>query len=290
MGLSIIGCGGAGCNMLHGIPPIPGFEPIALNDEPHPSMLGIQRRVFVSRESLKDIAETEKRGRRELYTEVEKAVEAQIRGSDIVFIVGGLGGYTGTWASSIVADVARHCRALAVSLVSLPFSAEGLARRAVANEGLKLLRRHSDVVVTFPNDGLLKLAPNISLLRAFEVMGKLIGKPIVDLASVLTRGDIPHLRSVLRSVDEMRVGMGKGTGDHRNFLAVEDAFTSPWFDMNLDGVKEVLLLVSSQYIDPKDIDDVLHEIGLRVPKANITWGSVEEDIGERTRVLILLGT
>ncbi|MFQ6128072.1 MAG: hypothetical protein ACE5QW_04135 [Thermoplasmata archaeon] len=287
--VSIVGCGGAGCNMLHEIPPIPGYEPIALNDEPHPSMIGIGRRIFVSKEGLKGIAETEKRGRRELYTDVEKTIEREVEGSDIVFIISGLGGYTGTWAAPIVASVAHHCKALAVSLVSLPFTVEGIARRALADEGLSILRKCSDVAITFSNDELLKLAPNIPLLRAFQVMGRLVGKPIANLASVLTRGDIPHLKSVLRRIDEMRVGMGEGTGDHRNFVAVEDTFTSPWFDFDLSGVKEVVLFLSSQYIDPKDVDEIIHDVSLRTPNANITWGSMEEDIGEKTRVSVLLG-
>lgn len=287
--VSIVGCGGAGCNMLHEISPVPGFEPIAVNDEPHLSMIGIGRRVFVSREGLKGIAETKKRGRRELYTDVEKTIEREIKDSDVVFILSGLGGYTGTWASPIVASVAKHCKALAVSLVSLPFTVEGIARRGVANEGLNILKNRSDVVITFSNDELLKLAPNIPLLRAFEAVGRLIGKPIASLASVLTRGDIPHLKATLRRVAEMRIGMGEGTGQHRNFVAVEDAFTSPWFDFDLSGAKEAILFLSSQYMNPDDVNEIAHEVSLRAPNANITWGSMEEDIGEKIRVSVLLG-
>ncbi|MFQ5909569.1 MAG: hypothetical protein ACE5IJ_02475 [Thermoplasmata archaeon] len=286
--VSIVGCGGAGCNLLHEIPPMPGFEPIALNDELHPSMIGIGRRILVSKEGLKGIAETEKRGR-QLYTDVEKMIEREVKGSDVVFIVSGLGGYTGTWAAPIVASVVKHCRALAISLVSLPFTVEGIARRGIANEGLNILKNRSDVVILFSNDELLKLAPNIPLLRAFEVIGRLVGKPIANLALVLTRGDIPHLKSTLRRIDEIRVGMGEGTGEHRNFLAVEDAFSSPWFDFDLGGVKEAILFLSSQYVDPKDVEEVIHEVSLRVPNANITWGSVEEDVGEKIHVSVLLG-
>jgi cell division protein FtsZ len=275
--------------MLHELPPIPGFEPIALNDKPHPSMIGIGRRLFVSKEGLRGIAETDKRARRDLHTEVERTISREIEGSDVVFIISGLGGYTGTWASPIVASVARHCKAVAVSLVSLPFTVEGIARRGVASEGLGVLQDHSDVVITYSNDELLKLAPNIPLLQAFKAVGRLVSKPIVSLASVLTRGDLPHLKSVLRGVAEMRIGMGEGSGDHRNFLGVEDAFTSPWFDFDLGGAKEAMLFLTSQYVDPDDVDEILHEISLRAPNANITWGSVEEDVGEKMRVSVLLG-
>jgi cell division protein FtsZ len=275
--------------MLHQIPPIPGFEPIALNDKPHPSMIGIGRRLLVSREGLKGIAETDKRARRGLHTDVETMIADEVKGSDIVFIVSGLGGYTGTWASPIVASVAKYCKAVSVSLASLPFTVEGIARRAVASEGLGHLKNHSDVVVTYSNDELLKLAPNIPLLRAFEAVGSLVSKPIVSLASVLTRGDIPHLKSILRGVAEMRIGMGEGSGDHRNFVAVEDAFSSPWFDFDLSRTREAMLFITSQYIDPDDVNEVMHEISLRAPNANITWGGVEEDVGDKTRVSVLLG-
>lgn len=286
--VSVVGCGGAGCNMLHGIPPVPGFEPIALNDKPHPSMIGIGRRVFIEKEGLRGIAEAGGR-RRGLFAEVEKAVEQEVKGSDVVFIISGLGGYTGTWAAPIVASVAHHCRAIAISLVSMPFTAEGIVRRALADEGLQTLKRCSDVVITLSNDDLLKLAPNIPLARAFEAMGALIGRPISSFASVLTRGDVPYLKSMLRRVDEMRVGMGDGMGEHRNFVAIEEAFTSPWFDFDLSEAKEAVLFLSSQFIDPRDADEVIHELSLRTPNANIMWGSVEEDVGEKTRVSVLLG-
>jgi len=252
-------------------------------------MIGIGRRVFVDKEGLRGIAEAGGRRRRELYAGVEKAIEQEVKGSHVVFVISGLGGYTGTWAAPVVASVAHHCRALAISLVSLPFTAEGIVRRALANEGLQILKRCSDVVITLSNDGLMKLAPNIPLARAFEAMGALIGRPILSLASVLTRGDVPYLKSVLRRVDEMRVGMADGMGEHRNFVAIEEALASPWFDFDLSGVREAVLFLSSQFIDPKDADEVIHELSLRTPNANITWGSMEEDVGEKTRVSVLLG-
>jgi len=40
--VKVLGCGGAGCNTLEGIPPIPGLEAIAVNDLEDYSILGIK--------------------------------------------------------------------------------------------------------------------------------------------------------------------------------------------------------------------------------------------------------
>src|ERR687884_328014 len=52
----------------------------------------------------------------------------------------GLG--TGSGAAPIIADIARHARALTVGVVTLPFTFEGYRRRKTAEAALERLREH----------------------------------------------------------------------------------------------------------------------------------------------------
>ena len=76
-------------------------------------------------------------------------------GADMVFITAGMGGGTGTGASSVVADIARKKGALTVGVVTLPFSFEGSQRRAVAEQGVRSLKQKVDTLIVVENDRLL---------------------------------------------------------------------------------------------------------------------------------------
>jgi cell division protein FtsZ len=58
-------------------------------------------------------------------TEIRKVLE----GADMVFLTAGMGGGTGTGASTVIADMARDIGALTVAVVTRPFSFECRASR-----------------------------------------------------------------------------------------------------------------------------------------------------------------
>ncbi|MFQ6060019.1 MAG: hypothetical protein ACE5KV_01820 [Thermoplasmata archaeon] len=124
----VVGCGGAGCNTLRDIPSIPGLDLVGINDEPHPSLLGIENAVYLKRESLKAIALSSEKVSKHLLTEQEKEIANHIRGSDIVYIVSGMGGEVGTWAPTVVAKVARKLGTLSIAMTTLPFKVESERR------------------------------------------------------------------------------------------------------------------------------------------------------------------
>jgi cell division protein FtsZ len=79
-------------------------------------------------------------------------------GSDMVFITAGMGGGTGTGAAPIVARIAKEAGALAIGVVTKPFTFEGTRRRQVAEEGLAKLKEQVDTLIVIPNDRLLEIS------------------------------------------------------------------------------------------------------------------------------------
>src|SRR3989344_4449134 len=69
---------------------------------------------------------------------IEKIKELLID-SDMVFITAGMGGGTGTGASSVVAKIAKETGALTVAIVTKPFHFEGTRRAVVADDGINEL-------------------------------------------------------------------------------------------------------------------------------------------------------
>lgn len=76
----------------------------------------------------------------------DKLQEA-ISGADMVFIIAGLGGGTGTGASPVIAEVARDLDALTVAVVTKPFEFEGRIRYSQAEDGIKELKNHVDALI-----------------------------------------------------------------------------------------------------------------------------------------------
>ncbi len=286
--IAVVGCGGAGCNVLQQVP-ADLVTRVALNDAPHRSMVGIPARLILAQESLPGLAFMDEAAVKELESPEEKAVSGAVLHHDLVVPVAGLGGETGGPAAALVGRVCRILGIPAMSLVTSPFSAEGMNRRRVAEEALALLSRKVDGVVAFSNDELLTLAPQLPLTQAFQVLGAIMVRPLADLARAMTRSDVPALRDALRG-RRWRFGAGEGREKHRSFEAVEEAFTSPWFPRDHDLIDRLVVVASCADFGEPAAADVLHDLHLAAPRASILLGGYADPaLGDRLRLSVLAG-
>ena len=107
-------------------------------------------------------------GTRAAQNDAEK-IEALVQGADVVFVMAGLGGGTGTGASPTIAKVAKEAGALVLAFVALPFSFEGDRRKQQALAGLEQLKTQADAVICIPNDKLFRIAgADASVVDAFK--------------------------------------------------------------------------------------------------------------------------
>lgn len=97
-------------------------------------------------------------------------LERLVSGVDLLFILAGLGGGTGSGAAPVLAELAAAQGAVVIAFVTLPFSREGSRRRAQAEDTLVQLRQHCGAVVSLPNDLLLQqIADSATVMEAFEL-------------------------------------------------------------------------------------------------------------------------
>src|SRR3989344_6449087 len=97
--------------------------------------------------------------------ETQSEIQDVLRGSDMVFIAGGMGGGTCTGAAPIVAKIAKESGALTVAVVTKPFSFEGQQRMRLAEQGLEELRKEGDALIVIPNDPLLPTVQKETTLK-----------------------------------------------------------------------------------------------------------------------------
>lgn len=106
---------------------------------------------------------------REAAEESLKEIESSILGADIIILVAGMGGGTGTGATQIIADIARTLGVFTIGLVTLPFTYEGNARNEQAKSGIRGLEKSVNALIAIPNDQLCVLEnPNKSLFDSFK--------------------------------------------------------------------------------------------------------------------------
>lgn len=87
-----------------------------------------------------------------------------VSGTDIVFVLAGMGGGTGAGVAPKIASLAREQGVLAIAVVTRPFAFEGQRVAKKAEQGLQELQEHADSV---------HVVSNQRLLDTFEQKGKL---------------------------------------------------------------------------------------------------------------------
>src|SRR6056297_3430560 len=134
--IRVIGVGGSGSNAVNHMVEnkVKGVEFIAINSDAqdlHHSLA--KKKIHVGKNLTRGLGAggNPEMGRRAA-EETREAINNSIKGSDMIFITGGMGGGTGTGSAPVVAKIARESGALTVGVVTKPFLCEGQERMRMA--------------------------------------------------------------------------------------------------------------------------------------------------------------
>ena len=110
-------------------------------------------------------------------------IRSAVEGSQVVFVVAGLGGATGSGLAPMVASIAQECGAVAVGVAIMPFDFEKRAK-FYAGVSLRRLRASSRGVVVLDNDTLLRSSPeDTTLADLYDTANKAAVKALGSLLS-----------------------------------------------------------------------------------------------------------
>lgn len=220
------------------------------------------------------------------------AIAQLIGDSDLVILVVGLGGGTGSAAVSVIAQVAAKTGALVLAFATLPFSFEGARRKRIAEQSIGELRQLVHGLIPLPNDVLLQEGEeDTSVLNAFAVADRWIGRGVKSLCTMLLKTglinqDFGSLRSVFHSHGGKTIfGTGMASGPDYVKNALDDLYICPLLhlgdrpsqidriivnviggaDLGIAKVNEIMSLVSKWFGSREDIvigaviDETRHE-------------------------------
>ena len=231
--------------------------------------------------------------------ESSEEIKSAIDGSDMVFIVCGLGGGTGTGAAPIIAEIAKELGILTVGVVTKPFSFEGSRRMQMALQGLDDLKAKVDTLITIPNDRILSIIDKKTpLTDAFIVVDDVLRQAIQGIADLITTHgminlDFADVRSIMNDAGSALMGIGYGNGENRAVDAARAAIESPLLEMSIAGAKGILFnITGGNDLSMFEVDEAAKIITEAAdPDANIIFGTVinENYTGEIKCTVIATG-
>ena len=235
---------------------------------------------------------------REAALESADLIREALGDSHMVFIAAGLGGGTGTGAAPVVAEICKELGALTVAVVTRPFKFEAKKRSKQAEDGIALLKKFADTVITIPNDRLRGLAKkNATLIEMFKMADEILHhsvKGITDL--IMNPGlinlDFADVKTIMSKSGMAIMGIGVASGDNRAIEAAEKAISHPLLEDNsINGAKGVLMNIScsSELTMEEAIEAserIYNEIG--DDDVEIIWGTTMDDsIGDEMRITVI---
>ena len=220
-------------------------------------------------------------GRQAAETDRDK-IAAVVKNCDLVFLIAGMGGGTGSGAAPTVAEVASEQGALVIAFVTMPFSFEGGRRAKQADEGLIALRKVCDAVIPLPNDLLLQEAPEgEKALESFARADEWIGRGIKSIWSMLFRTGLINLDfATLRQAFHTRGG--------KTLFGLADGSGADPVANALENLKLCPLLATPEFARKADrlLVNIVGGTDLSLPKVNEIMAAVSERFGKEAHLIM----
>jgi len=250
--IKVIGCGGCGGNMVTWLfnKGINGATIYAANtDALHLSVTKADEKILIGRELTRGLGCGGNPGKgREAAKEAIVDTKKIISGADMVFILAGLGGGTGTGSAPVIAQLAKETGAVVIGVVTMPFEAEK-ARIDKAEFGLQELREVTDTCIVLDNNRLVDIAGQLPIEQAFAVANELVSTMVKGIVETITLPSLINLdyadvSAIMKNGGVAVIGIGEADTADRVNEAVKQALTHPLLDVDYQGATGALVHIT----------------------------------------------
>lgn len=287
--IRVVGVGGSGNNAVNYMvnSKVKGVEFIAINSDAqdlHHSLA--KKKIHIGKNLTRGLGAggNPDMGRRAA-EETREEIANAIKGSDMIFVTGGMGGGTGTGSAPIVAKIARETGALTVGVVTKPFLFEGQERMRMALQGIEELKKEVDALITIPNDRLLAIVDKETTVRnAFEMCDNVLKQAVEGISDLITMPgiinvDFADIRSVMENAGSALMGVGVSSGEKRAEEAARSAINSPLLEVSITGAKGVLFAIAGgDDLGMLEIQDAARVITESIDShAKVIFGAIKDD-------------
>jgi len=298
--ITVLGAGGAGNNTLDTLSErgVAGARLVALNTDAQDLLdTNADNKVLLGRKLTKGLGAGNNPFVGEAAArESADEIRAGIGESDLVFVVGGLGGGTGGGTLPVVGEIARQQGILTIGIVSLPFQMEGQRRWDNAMGSLRKLEENVDALIVLPNEKLMKHAQDLPLHQAFKMSDNVSAQALKGIIELITLPGIVNLdfsdiKAVLKDSGVAVIGVGESDTLNRATECVQAALGNPLIEANLRGATGALINVTSgPDMTLSQAQHVIEEVRKALTdNAKIIWGTqLDPEMHGKIRVLVVI--
>jgi len=298
--ICVVGCGGGGNNTISRLMEVGvnSISTLAVNTDAQDLLAAAaDDKILIGQNITKGLgAGSDPQIGEDSARESQHEIEEALVNSDLVFVTCGLGGGTGTGSAPIVAEIAKKVGALTISIVTLPFTEEGVGRWENARIGLERLRQNSDTVIVIQNDRLLEVVPDVPLGMAFKAADEILVNAVKGITELITEKglvnlDFADVRAIMQNGGTAMIGIGESEGAENAQAAVEMAMQNKLLEVDITGAKNALINITGGAQMPlKDAKLVMKIVAAKLdPAAKIIWGArIDQNLGKAIRVMLIV--
>ena len=305
--IKVIGVGGGGSNAINTMVSygIKNVEFISANTDVQALNVSLaETKVQLGKKLTRGLGagSNPEKGKKAAEESIEE-VESILSGADMVFIAAGMGGGTGTGASPIIAKAAKDIGALTIAVVTKPFEMEGKTKKDIALKGINDLKENVDSIIIIPNQRLLDIYKNLTLLEAFKRVDDILRQAVQSIVELIYKQpdsqiimniDFADVESVMREKGVALMGVGEASaegGENRVRRATEMAISNPLLEnTSIKGAKGILMnITAGKNFGMDEFNEATSIIEKNMnEKALFKHGFVlDESLGDKVRITII---
>ncbi|MBP8969591.1 MAG: cell division protein FtsZ [Lachnospiraceae bacterium] len=294
----VVGVGGAGNNVVDRMieDNVTGVEFVAMNTDLQDLELSLAPdKVPLGEKETQGLGagadpEVGERAAQESIDEIRE----HIKDANMLFIVCGMGGGTGTGAAPVIAHEARDMGILTVGVMTTPFSIERAVRRENAELGISKIRDDLDTILVIPNDKLFNLVSKSTPIKAmFKLADEVVKQAVRGITDIINEDgdlnlDFADIKKAMKDKGTALIGIGEAEGEGRASAAVKAAVESKLLDSKINSASAVIANVVGNVTagDIQEVDEYLQELlGDRVEF--FLGMRSDESLGEKLSVTII---
>ncbi|MFN3909615.1 MAG: cell division protein FtsZ [Candidatus Anstonellaceae archaeon] len=285
----IAGIGGAGCNSIIrlGEQVFKQTTLVAFNtDKKQLDLINNAKKVLIGKSITKglgaggDPAIGEKSA-----LACRKEIKKELIDTDLVFLITGAGGGTGSGAAPVIAQIAKEeTDAIVISFCYFPFKLER-ARIRKAQTAVSKLADYSDSLILIENDKLTEWAGNVPINEAFKMADDVASKAVEGIIRTITEPslinlDFADLAAITKGKGLGMISYASDSGPMKVHSLPEHVLNTPLLSVDYSKASGVLVhLTGDSSLRLGDANDICEKITFKIsPNAMVSWGAriVEE--------------
>ncbi len=228
--------------------------------------------------------------------ESEKEIKKCLQDTDLLIIVAGMGGGTGTGAAPIISGFAKEMGILTLGIVTTPFITEGELREKNAEMGLRELRKNIDSLITISNEKLSMHHGRKSLKDAFDIANNIMYQNVKMISDLINKIsminiDFADVKKIIKNQGTAISGTARiHDGEDKAMRAAIKAVANPILESSIENAKSALVSISgSSSLTLDEVNEAVKSIQyLAGNNTDIIFGvNIDDDLEDDVMVSVI---